>query len=68
VIRQIKSDPQWASLPMMLITNYLEHQDAAVAAGAVRGFGKGDLGADETLAQLRHYLEPIRETPGPLGH
>jgi len=29
----------------MLITNYAEHQDAAVAIGAERGFGKLELNA-----------------------
>ena len=40
VIRAIKADSQLAHLPAMLVTNYPEHQDAAVAIGAERGFGK----------------------------
>src|SRR5262245_49120819 len=40
VIRQIKADPAVAATPVMLITNYAEHQDAAEAIGALRGFGK----------------------------
>src|SRR5436190_21930681 len=40
VIRQLKAEPNVASVPIMLITNYPEHQDAAIVAGAVRGFGK----------------------------
>jgi CheY-like chemotaxis protein len=40
VLRAIKADPKIAAVPVMVITNYAEHQDAAVAAGAVRGFGK----------------------------
>jgi len=40
VLRVIKSHPEFADLPVMLITNYPEHQDAAIAAGAVCGFGK----------------------------
>jgi CheY-like chemotaxis protein len=40
VIRRIKADPKTANVPVMLITNYADHQDAAVAIGAVRGFGK----------------------------
>jgi hypothetical protein len=40
----------------MLITNYPEHQDAAIAAGAVRGFGKKELAAAETHAKLASVL------------
>jgi CheY-like chemotaxis protein len=40
ILRAIKRDPTIAAVPVMLITNYPEHQDAAVAAGALRGFGK----------------------------
>ena len=37
------------SIPIMLVSDRPEAQDAAVALGAVRGFGKADLGAPETL-------------------
>ena len=33
VIRQIKADPELAKIPVMLITNYAEHQDAAMEIG-----------------------------------
>src|SRR5262245_14904907 len=38
IIRAIKGDRHLAAVPCMLITNYVDQQDAAVAAGAVRGF------------------------------
>src|SRR3989304_1073910 len=44
VIRALKADPVAASVPVMLVTNYPEHQDAAIAAGAIRGFGKLEFG------------------------
>jgi len=56
VIRQLKADPQARHVPVMLITNYAEYQDQAVAAGAVRGFGKLDLRKPETSEQLRPLL------------
>ena len=56
VIRQIKSDPQLANVPVMLISNYDEHQQAAVTAGAVRGFGKLQLDSDETRERLAAVL------------
>jgi CheY-like chemotaxis protein len=37
------------SVPVMLVSNLTEAQDAAVALGAVRGFGKADLGEPGTL-------------------
>jgi CheY-like chemotaxis protein len=40
ILRAIKADPAIAAVPVMIVTNFPEHQDAAVAAGAVRGFGK----------------------------
>jgi len=56
VIRQIKADPQLAATPVMLITNLAEHQDAAEAIGAVRGFGKLEFEKPETLARLEPIL------------
>jgi hypothetical protein len=41
----------------MLITNYPEHQDAAVEAGAIRGFGKLEFDNPETRETLAAVLE-----------
>ena len=54
VIGQVQE--KYANLPMMLITNFAEHQDAAVAAGAVRGFGKNTIGSAATIELLSNYL------------
>lgn len=56
IIEAIKADPQLAKVPVMLITNYAEHQQTAVAAGAAYGFGKKQLYADETQARLAKIL------------
>lgn len=37
------------SVPVMLVSDLTDSQDAAVALGAVRGFGKADLGEPATL-------------------
>jgi CheY-like chemotaxis protein len=37
------------STPVMLVSDLSEAQDAAVALGAVRGFGKAELGEQSTL-------------------
>ena len=57
VIRQIKSDPTIADVPVMLVTNYPEHQDAAIAVGAIRGFGKLEYDKPETRESLAAVLE-----------
>jgi CheY-like chemotaxis protein len=56
IIRQIKADPAIAEVPAMLVTNYPQHQAEAVAAGAVRGFGKLEYGDPATLEKLRVVL------------
>jgi two-component system chemotaxis response regulator CheY len=43
-------------LKMMLISNYPEAQAAAVAAGALPGFGKRDLGSPRVKQMLRDAL------------
>lgn len=57
VIRSIKADPRTADTPVMLVSNYPEYQEQAVAVGAEPGFGKRDLGSAETRAALSRFLE-----------
>ncbi|TWT47408.1 response regulator [Botrimarina hoheduenensis] len=56
ILKAIKADDALKATPVMLITNYEEHQDAAVAAGALRGFGKLEYGKPETLERVRAVL------------
>lgn len=56
ILRNIKSDPQLADVPVMLVTNYPEHQENAVAAGAERGFGKAELGSPDVVTRLERFL------------
>ncbi len=57
VIRMLKADPDMAGVPVMLVTNYPEHQDAAIAIGAIRGFGKLELSEPETRSRVAELLE-----------
>ena len=57
IIRQIKADPALAAVPCMLISNYPEYQQAAVAAGAEYGFGKKELDMPQTRARLARFLQ-----------
>lgn len=56
ILRLIKADPQLAATPVMLVTNFAEHQQNAVHLGAVYGFGKNDLGRSDVVARLQPYL------------
>lgn len=56
ILRYLKSDSNYASIPVMLITNYPEHQQQAVALGAELGFGKLELNKPETHQKLAKLL------------
>jgi response regulator RpfG family c-di-GMP phosphodiesterase len=56
IIKQLKAEPKFASIPVMLITNYEEHQEQAMELGAIRGFGKLSLSSPDTIS--RQVLEP----------
>lgn len=57
LIRQVKADPQLSSTPCMLLTNFPEYQQSAVAAGAEPGFGKRELTEPQTRDLLAKFLE-----------
>ena len=57
ILKAIKADGALAKTPVMLITNYEDHQAAAVAAGAVPGFGKLSLNTPQTLERLGKFLK-----------
>jgi two-component system, chemotaxis family, chemotaxis protein CheY len=48
--------PTQPSLKMMLISNYPDAQQAAVAAGALPGFGKREMGTPRVTQLLRDAL------------
>jgi CheY-like chemotaxis protein len=56
IIKAIKADPALMDTPVMLITNYADHQATAVAAGALRGFGKLEFNQPETVERVRAAL------------
>lgn len=51
-----KPDAAFRDIPVMLITNYAEHQQLAIAAGAAHGFGKLELHTPETKQRLQAFL------------
>jgi CheY-like chemotaxis protein len=57
IIQAIKADPQLAETPVMLITNFPQYQEQAVAAGALPGFGKKELYTETTQQRLADVLK-----------
>jgi CheY-like chemotaxis protein len=57
ILQTIKADPAIANVPVMLVTNYAEHQQASVAAGGEYGFGKLEFDKPETRERLAKFLE-----------
>jgi CheY-like chemotaxis protein len=56
IVRAMKADAELCKTPVMLVTNFAEHQQLAMAAGAVEGFGKQSLRDPATRGKLAAYL------------
>lgn len=57
IIQRMKADETLRSIPVMLLTNYPEHQELAVQAGAEYGFGKLEFEKPITREKLSRFLE-----------
>ncbi len=64
ILQAVKRSDAYRDIPVMLITNYAEHQQQAIAAGAILGFGKLELNAPETLKRLEAVLKPTMANAG----
>lgn len=60
LIRLMKADPELSGIPVMLVSNFPEAQERAVADGARRGFGKAALDDPRTIDLLSQYLPRLR--------
>ena len=56
LIKKWQSDEETRATPVMLVSNYSDAQDAAIALGARPGFGKNALTAPETHERLSSVL------------
>jgi CheY-like chemotaxis protein len=58
LIRTLKEAPDqpMAAVPVILVSNYPEAQQAALELGAVSGFGKASLHSPATFARLKALL------------
>lgn len=57
ILRQLKQNSATKSIPVMIVTNYPEHQLAAVAEGAEYGFGKLEYAQPSTHERLSRFLD-----------
>lgn len=56
ILKSIKADSRLADLPVMIVSNFADAQDAAVEAGAIRGFGKAELSDPQTRQTVAAVL------------
>lgn len=56
LIRALKEAGVMGGVPVMLVSNYADAQQAAVALGASPGFGKAELESSRTRERLRALL------------
>lgn len=56
LIRQMRADAALQSVPVMLVSNFEDAQEEAVAAGAVRGFGKSAFYGPLVAERMRPFL------------
>jgi two-component system chemotaxis response regulator CheY len=56
LIRDMKAEAELADVPVMLVSNYAEAQQAAEALGARPGFGKSELTTPQTRTRLESIL------------
>jgi two-component system chemotaxis response regulator CheY len=57
LIRRVKADAALRSVPVMLVSNFEDAQEEAVAAGAQPGFGKSALYGPLVAERVRPYLD-----------
>lgn len=56
ILKAIKADAQLAETPVMIVSNFEDAQQAAVAAGAEYGIGKAELGQPATRERIAAVL------------
>ena len=56
ILTAVLNDPATSQIPVMLVSNFPDAQQAAVEAGATYGFGKAELNSPETVERVRAAL------------
>jgi two-component system chemotaxis response regulator CheY len=57
LIKKMKQDESLSHIPVMLVSNYPEYQEEAVALGAVYGIGKNELGTPQAITRVQEALK-----------
>jgi len=57
ILQHLCTDKSTAEIPVMLVSNFAEWQEKAVAMGAIYGFGKAELNRPETKQRLSDVLQ-----------
>lgn len=57
ILQHLCTDKSTAEIPVMLVSNFAEWQEKAVAIGAIYGFGKAELNRPETKQRLTDVLQ-----------
>jgi two-component system chemotaxis response regulator CheY len=57
LIERLKKDSASRDIPVMLVSNYVDAQQEAMARGALPGFGKASLGQPQMLDRLGSVLD-----------
>ncbi len=63
LIERMKADDKTRDIPVMMVSNFDDAQSRAVAAGALRGFGKSALTDPATI----DLLKPLLTEPRPIS-
>lgn len=56
ILKQLKATDDYSDIPVMLVSNYEDAQQTAMAAGAVAGFGKSSLNSIATKTKVANAL------------
>jgi len=56
LIQKLKQNERTKQCPVMLVSNYPEYQQKAVAAGAIPGFGKNELNKSSTTELILNAI------------
>jgi two-component system chemotaxis response regulator CheY len=56
LIRSLQADPEFSTVPVMLVSNYADAQQNAQALGAMPGFGKSELALPHVQERIKTVL------------
>ncbi len=67
LIRSLKQDANFSEVPVMLVSNFEDAQQAAESLGALPGFGKADLHTARSIERIEQALGTRNEAMASQG-